>query len=333
MIDRIERFRPVELSKAWAVMEEEVRRIVARADPGSPELAQELLLVTARLAVFAHNDGYPPQAPVLLARELIDRFVTVGCGNLSKGTRDRYTRQLTKLREAVLQGRDHRIPAQTLWEISPWRPYSPEQMRDLWWWARGQRTELLRQGCKMLMCLGYGCGLLPPAIVDVRMRDVLRSGDRAHLEVVVQGEAYRPPAVCLESWEDHLLAELPKNAEPGSPVFRPGSATRTVSLVSGLLARADLSPDTPTLQLSRLHATWFVGRIDARVPLDVIFAQAGPHTRRTLDRVTPYLTATDPDEAARLLRTPANLSIPGPRAAEPDRVIELCGRDQGGRLG
>ncbi len=295
----IQGFRPAEWSAAWVTTAQVVRRIVAAVDPPDPQRARQLMRLVARLAAFVYNAGRPVGFSTLLGTELIDRFCESGCGGLRRSTREQFRRELERLARIVYGSSGQA----GLWVSSRWRPYTAVELTALWWCATGQRTEQLKRGHRMLLCLGYGCGLPTRRIVDLRVCDVRSAAEDGTVRLDLPGGS--APAVCLHGWEDVLRAEI-TGMRPQEYLFQPGRARRTSALVSELVRRCEHT-DAPPLLVSRLHATWFTDLLLARTPFTSIAAQCGSGelALKTLARVLPYLPEADPGRAALLLRGPA----------------------------
>ncbi|MCP2340659.1 hypothetical protein [Actinomadura rupiterrae] len=276
-----------------------MREIVQRSEPLTPYTAGELMSVLAQLAMFADAQGYPPGAESWLSRELIERFILVGT-NASKCSRGNYRTKLHRLREAVLgpdcqTGKPVKLSAATAA-----KPYTDSEVARLWYWADGQPTDELRAGCRLLLCLGRGCGLDSPEIIPLRAHDIRRPGNGAAV-VHIRGRRERQ-VVCRRAWERPLLHEAARFDGQVSYLFRPRSGARGKNTVTNFLARCHHAPSTPTLVMGRLRATWLVELIEQCVPLPVIVAAAGLDTLHGLSRILPHVRGMAAGPAADLLR-------------------------------
>ncbi|WP_432058190.1 hypothetical protein [Streptomyces sp. bgisy022] len=257
------------------------------------------------MALFADAEGMPAAAEVWLSKELIERFVQVGCPAASEATRGNYRSRLLRLREAVVgpdlvTGRPVRLSASA---VS--RPYSPSETAALWAWALAQPTAELRHGCQVLLALGLGCGLDSPEVVPLRAHDV-RAADDGAAAVNVRGS--RPRLVlCRRPWEAVLAKVVREATVPGTAswLFRPRSQARAKNTVTNFLARTAKDPACPPLVQGRARATWLVGLIDDGVRLPVIVAAAGVDTLHALSRIMPFVrTVPAPDAGAQLRGEP-----------------------------
>ena len=298
----IDHYTPRPAPPSWPRLAPLIRKIVKDAEPLLPYTARELLGPLARLAVFADGQGLPATAECWLGREVIERFVLVGCPAAGQATRGNYRSRLLRLREAVIgpelaTGRPVKLSASN----AP-RPYTRTETAALWSWALAQPTAELRHGCRTLLALGFGCGLDSPEVVPLRAHDV-RPSTPGMTTVAVRGSRSRL-VVCRRPWERVLAEAAEEASSPGtaSYLFRPGALARAKNTVTNFLARASKDPSCPPLHLGRAGATWLVGLIDEGLPLPVILASAGLETPHGLTRVLPYLRPVPADKAAALLR-------------------------------
>lgn len=289
---RIASYMPRDAPPAWSHVGDEVRALVAKADPLVPYDAAELLSVLSRLALFCHGQGQPSRA--WLEPSTIDWFLDVGCRHLSSGTRATYRSRLRRLREAIHGGEAPPIP---LSASTAHQPYTAGEQAALWSFASNQPTDRLRRGARTLLALGLGVGLPSEEIIPLLAGQVRVISNGA---VVVEVHGRRPRlVVCRHRWEP-VLAELADTA--GSEhLFLPG-AVRGKNLITNFLGRAHRSPATPEIKISRLRDTWLVEHLTVGTPLTVIVAAAGLDGLGALDRLLPYLPVSSPEAAERQLR-------------------------------
>jgi len=298
----IDSYTPHPTPAAWYRLGPLVRQIAKDAEPLLPYQTRELLTPLARLALFADGQGVPATAESWLAREMIERFVLVGCPTTGEAIRGNYRSRLLRLRDVLLgppmaTGRPASFSASTAS-----RPYTAAEVSALWSWALSQPTAELRHGCRTLLAVSLGCGLDSPEIVPLRSHDV-RTTTGGITAVAVRGPRTRL-VVCRQAWERVLAEAAEEAAAPGTAtwLFRPGAHARAKNTVTNFLARTTKDPASPPLQVGRARATWLVGLIDEGLPLPVILAAAGMETLHGLTRVLPYLQPVPADRAAKLLR-------------------------------
>lgn len=239
-----------------------------------------------------------PNPAEWLSIETIERFIDFGLPGMTSATRDSYRRRLMRLRAAVfgkdpVTGRPIKLS-----DSDTYRPYTKTEQKELWYWAQNQPSRHREVACKVLICLGLGCGLDSAEICQVRTHDVRVAGNGA---VVVEVRGPRPRIVqCRMGWEAHL-AELKAHAVASKAAwpFLPTAERRDTSLVSSLVSRARKSPDAPPLKVRRMRTTWLVDLIESRVALTTIVAAAGIDSLDALSPVLPYLSSADVTEAER----------------------------------
>jgi hypothetical protein len=294
---RIDAYAPRGAGPAWLRVAAEVRRAVKLAEPQTASTARQLAGATAQLAMFADGLGHRADAKVWLTHEMIEHFIDAGCPSAKESTRGNYRARLRRVHEAVLGPDLLTGCAASLSGSLASQPYADAELTDLWSWAGGQPTQALRHGTKVLMALGFGCGLDSSEAVQVRAHDVRRTS--AGVEVEVRG-ARKRIVTCRRPWEG-VLAQVAAEVEPGDYLFRPG-AERGKNLVTNFLARTRRSPTAPTLSMGRARSTWIVDLVDANVRLTALVAAAGVDSLHAFSRLMPYFKVSPAHEAARALR-------------------------------
>lgn len=304
MSQRINSYRPAGSPAGWSRVGDEVRRVVLIADPLTSYKARELLTALAQLALFCNGEGLPAAAEVWLSREVIERFIAVGCPQVSEGTRGNYRTRLLRLREILFGGECRTGSPARLSAATANRPYTGTELADLWGWAGGQPTEELRWGCKTLMGLGAGVGLDSTEIIPLRTHDVRRPVHEEGPVVVATRGNRKRDIVCRRPWEGVLAASAKRLETPGTAryLFRPNCYSRGTNTVTNFLSRTKRSSGVPRLVMGRLRATWLLALFEERLPITVIVAAAGVDTLHGLSRILPYLPGVSPEEAASLLR-------------------------------
>ncbi|MEU3905561.1 hypothetical protein AB0F20_17220 [Streptomyces goshikiensis] len=295
---RIVQYRPNNAPPAWERVADEVRATISRAAPLTSHRARDLLTALTRLAVFADHQGLPADARRWLDPEMVEHFTTAGCTDVKKSCRANYRACLTAIRLAVY-GPD--LPGGRPVPLSasdPSEPYTGTQGADLWAWAGGQSTEELRQGLRLLLALGLGCGLDTSEVIPLRGPDV-RVMDDGSCVLAVRGKRTRL-IVCARPYE-RTLAEASQRAGT-SFLFRPNSFARGSNTVTDLVYRASRDPRVPRLVMGRCRATWLVERMNVPIKLPVLLAAAGLDSLHALSRLLPYLQGVAADQARTILR-------------------------------
>jgi hypothetical protein len=91
-------YRPHSLSEQAADF---ARQVVGKAEPPSAQRARALLFAAARLAAFGISVGLQPEAEVLLAPSVIERFIVAGERTISPATRRTLRSNLRHLARAT----------------------------------------------------------------------------------------------------------------------------------------------------------------------------------------------------------------------------------------
>lgn len=298
----IDSYQPYGDPPGWPRVAAEVRRTIAAAEPRDRRETRELLGVLAKLALFAHGEGFPADVKSWLTRPMIERFVAVGCAELQESTRGNYRTRLLRLREAVLRVDNPTGKPIKYSSSAASTPYTESETAALWSWAGGQPTEEMRLGCKLLLTLGLGCGLDAHEIIHARINDI-RHVDNGAVVTAVRGSRPRL-VICRARWET-FLADLTAKAAAHHPdgfLFRPEAAARGKNTVTNFLSRTHPSPDTPTLVVGRLRVTWLIELMNACLPLPVILAASGLDTLHGLSRLIPHLDGVTAQHAQAALR-------------------------------
>ncbi|MEV7067307.1 hypothetical protein AB0N97_31585 [Streptomyces collinus] len=268
MSQRIDSYGPSGSPAGWSRVGDEVRRVVRLADPLTSYKARELLSALSQLALFCNGEGLPGKAEVWLSREVIERFIAVGCPNVRESTRGNYRTRLLRLSEIVLGGECRTGKPAKLSASVLNSPYTRTELADLWGWVGGLPTDELRWGCKTLMALGLGVGLDSPEVIRVRVHDVRRSSGGGGPVVVVTRGSRKREILCRRPWEGVLAAAADRLDNTGAAqyLFRPNSYSRGTNTVTNFLARAQPSPKVPRLVMGRLRSTWLVELFEAGFP-------------------------------------------------------------------
>ena len=296
----IDAYRPRAVGPAWTRVAPEVRRVVKAALPATPYTAAQLLGSLSRLALHADARGCPASAELWLSREMIEAFIATGAPAVAESTRANYRSRLLRLREAMI-GPD--LASGATASLSGSRasaPYSAAERTELWSWACGQPTPALRTGCKLLLALGFGCGLDSHEIVALRSHDVRATADGGPVVVNVRGRRARL-VVCRRAWE-RVLAEQAGQAPAGGWLVRPDADARAKNTITNFLARTRTPPGTARLVMARARASWIVELVDAGVPLTALVAAAGVESLHALSRFMPYFEPLGADDAQAALR-------------------------------
>jgi integrase len=236
-------YRPRSMPEAAGVF---ARVAVSSVGPASPARAKALLWACARLATFGLRVGLVPEPAVLLHPSVIERFVAVGCADLSGAAR-RTVR--TNLRHVALRVLPVVAPA-TLSRERAKQPYTDAQIAAFLGLADAQPTRARAMRAQGLICLGAGAGLMGADLRRTRGTDVVaRHGG---LVVIVAGR--RPRAVPVVAGFHERLLDAAGFAGSGWVIggVDPDRRNVTTPLISSLAGGADLG----RLSTARLRSTW-----------------------------------------------------------------------------
>ena len=294
--DAIARFDPARVSTAqWARIGPVVRAAVEQAEPASVYSARTLLSITTQLALWADTRGQPLDPAGLFHPEVIDRFVTEGCGHLKPGTRLNYRRHLRDVGAAVLGPGVYPPRPLPLYRPDPLRPYSAQEVTALVAWTGGLPTERFRDNAMGVVALGLGAGLSAQEMSRLVGSDV--TGDAEGVDVGVIGSRARQVPV-VERWASEIRTRA---AEVGSrPFLFPERTGISRHQLPNFLERCPTG-DAPQLNTVRLRNTWVVAHLSAGVHIHAIAEAAGVAPQQIV-KYLPYAEHPGPVEARRQLR-------------------------------
>jgi len=287
-VEAIAAYRPRGMPAAAGTF---AREVVGAIHAPSAARAQALVWACARLATFGLSVGLEPDPAVLLHPSVIERFVIVGCTDLSPaGRRTLRTNLRFVARRRSQIGPD---PVALSRERAK-APYTPAQIGAYLALADAQGTLARRMRAQGLICLGAGAGLLGADLRRVRGADVVaRSGG---LVVVVEGPRPRVVPV-LVGYAPRLLASA---AHAGSGWVLggvdPDRHNVTTPLISSLRGGADLD----RLDTRRLRATW-LAQLATAIGLRAFMDAAGIGCSQRLGDLVAGLVSPTEAEAVSLL--------------------------------
>jgi hypothetical protein len=281
------RWRPRLLSSEVATFS---RETAARACPDTAARTKALLFALGKLGTFAAAVGLELVPQVCLHRSVIERFIVVGCRDLSAAT----TRTLrTNLRfvarrtvgdlapEPVRLPRGRHIRAPTSGGCSP--SVTPS------------RPAARRHRLVALIAVGAGARLMGAELPAVQGDHVVARS--SGLLVVVGGR--RPRAVpVLARFHTRLGAAA---AFAGEGLLIGGLEERRRNVTSDLVAAVAGGADLPRLELGRLRATWLSSCAEG-LGLRAFMDAAGITCSQRLGDLLAELPAVDEEVAVALLQ-------------------------------
>ena len=285
----IARYAPRSLTPGAAAF---ARVVVAQAAPGTPGRAKALLFAAGRLAAFAELVGLELEPRVVLLDAVLERFVLVGCADVSPATRRTLRTNLRALARSL--ARYPEPPPVPLVRERAKRPYAPSEIDGFLRVADAQSTRARRLRANALICLGAGAGVIAGELRHVRGSDIVaRSGG-----VIVQLGGVRSRAVpVLERYQQRLL----EAARFAGERYAIGGRNPDRRNVTDTLS-ATLSTDSslPRLKAGRLRSTWLVA-CARQIGLGAFMHAAGITCSQRLGDLATHLPTASEDELVALL--------------------------------
>jgi hypothetical protein len=268
------------------------RAVVAAAEPPSAARARALCWASSRLGTFGISVGLAPLPEVLLGPSVIERFVAVGCGDLSPAGRRTLRTNLRWLAARLGRGPSPAPPA--LPRERAHAPYGAAEVAAYLCLADAQPTLARRMRAQGLIAAGAGAGLVGADLARLRGTDVIaRSGG---LVVCVGGR--RPRVVPVRSPLASRLAASARHAGGGWVIggVDPARHNLTTPLISSLSGGADLA----RLSIRRLRSTWLAALAE-RLGIATLLAAAGVSCTQRLGDLCAGLPVGTEAEAVALL--------------------------------
>lgn len=236
------------------------------------------------LAAFAVSRGLTLRLDVVMTTALIDEFIRVGAAGSSDAMRARRRTELLRMARVVNPGpaappQLSSIPHQA---IRP--PYTPAEMVVNRRVAREQPPGARRRDLCAVVALGAGAGADSVDLRRLCVEHVVDLGESRGWQVAFQAPRPRvvPVRVEYESLLAMAVADRPgDHLVIGTKVDRRNTASRVID-------RAVLI-GVPTLDQSRLRATWLADLMTDSVPLGVLLRTAGLQSARSLADLLPHL--------------------------------------------
>lgn len=293
------RYKPQISSSKWALIENFVTAAVLDAEGRTPYKHNELMLAVSRLVLWAtETAGLPQDRSILFRREVIGRFISVGCPGQKPAARGTLRSQLLRVAEALL---DPKLAPARLKPLPPAdasRPYSAQDLLVLRSWAASQPTAGRRGSAEVLLALGAGAGLSAQEVARLLVADI--EVDELGVLVHIREERTRTVPVLIE-WETALRDRVEQLA-PDKFAFRPGRQSSYVNVITHFVDRGHL-PQIP-VQSQRLRATWLVRQMNAGTPVGMLMKAAGVESLEALTRYVKFVEHMDTALARLALSNP-----------------------------
>jgi integrase len=285
----IARYAPRSLTPGAAAF---ARAVVARAAPGTPGRAKALVFAAGRLAAFAESVGLELEPRVVLADAVLERFVLVGCADVSPATR-RTLR--TNLRALARASERYPQPAATrLVRERAKAPYSVAEIEGYLRLAAALSTERRRLRASALLCLGAGAGIVASELRHLRGSDVVcRAGG---VIVLLSGRRARRVPV-LARYQQPLLSAA---QFAGTGLICGGREPGRRNISDELCAALSADRSLPRLEPGRLRSTWLVACAQA-IGLGAFMQAAGVRCSQRLGDLAAQLPAVGDQQLLALL--------------------------------
>lgn len=174
---------------------------------------------------------------------------------------------------------------------TPNRPYTPDELRRLRFWARPLRTPQRRLNAHVLLALGIVTGCSSPDIQTV-MTDHF---ERVNGQTLLHVGGKRPRVAMVEPAWQQAIDEAVEELGPGRYLFRDGSTRNTKNLVSNFVY-LNQTEGIVRPAPARLRMTWVVNRIMDGMPVDVLIKTGGFKSPGSLEIYFEHVTDRSPEE-------------------------------------
>jgi integrase len=292
-------YEPRLASTTWYAIGPFVAAAVSECVSKTPYEANALQQVASKLTAWTWQQaGLPLERSVVFNRDVIARFIAVGCSGIKPAVRGNMRSQLLRMSESLLDPTAAPRRLNPLPPSDPTAPYSAMDLVSLRSWADAQSTAPRRANARVLLALGAGCGLSAIEIGEVRARDILCDEHG----VLVRVDGGRPRSVpVLREWEEALLERRTELASDRY-VFRENHTSFYPNLVTNFVDRSGVVGVRP--QTQRLRSTWILQHLEAATPVTLLMRAAGVESLEALTRYTRFVPELDADLGRRVLRDP-----------------------------
>lgn len=262
-----------------------VRTVALLLEPQSSYSTSRLTIVLGKYVDWAHGvRGLPLAERLIFDTQVIDLYIrdSIARKKLAKSSVAAYRSMLLRASEMFLP-RDDAADARGLGATRMLPPYDATEIDQFPNWARGQRTELMRDKATALMCLGLGCGLHARDINSLRREDV-EDGDGIIVTVLSPSGVRRVPM--LPRYH-RAFRGLIESRDAGDFVFGQRERSVKANAISEFVADSSWHHVKPSTY--RMRTTWVVGRLVAGTDLPTLLEAAGLQRLEKLGDYLPYL--------------------------------------------
>ncbi len=278
----------------WAAIESFVRSTVTALAPNTKGVARNYLAAAAKFSHWVwQTTGADLEPRDVYRPELVRRFVQLEMRDHSDTYRYQTAQRLNILVQLFSEAPTPREAGHTAHTVSVYRErdyiafYNSADVRS---------TPARRANAHLLLGLGAGAGLRTEEIARTRVRDI--SSDIAGLTVTVLGKHARTVPVRTE-WVHSLQLGI-DGAHPDDWAFTGYRLPEYPARIVHQFGIDDPTASTPSA--TRLRATWIVGLLNSRIPVNLVLQLAGLATATSLNPFVRAMGEAEPIQFLHLIR-------------------------------
>ena len=296
-ISRVNSYQPQGVDpEVWAAVADTHRAAMARCGELSESGFSQTMSIVMSLLVWRQGRNLDVSLEESFTHNAIDLFCEHGLDGKEPSTRNTYRTRLQPIAVAIDPETISR-PVYSTRGHQPIKPcYTAQEERAIRRAVIAHPSGSTGRQLSAAVALSAGAGLDTMDMRHLERRHI-HVGDNG-ITIDVPGSRPRTTVV-REVYEPMLLAGL-EGLTDGQMVFGIKKDRRNV--LGNTLANAVLFDDTPTIEISRLRATWLAAHMQAAVPIHIILNAAGLKSARALVDLLPYLPDTNTVEASHVLR-------------------------------
>lgn len=295
----------------WLLIAPFVAASVAACADATPYETRVLTGAATRLTAWTWlNAGLPLERDVVFNRDVIARFIAVGCSNMKPAVRGNLRSQLLRMSESLLGPAAAPRRLSPLPPSDPTAPYTHQEIVSLRNWADTQSTAQRRDNARVLLALGAGAGLSAIEIGELRVGSIHH--DNSGVLISVEGDRPRTVPV-LREWETALVERCAQLSQDRY-AFRENHTTFYPNLVTNFVDRSRVVGVRP--QSQRLRSTWIVRHLEAATPVPLLMHAAGVESLEALTRYVRFVPAIKGESGRQLLRDAGSRDAGSLRPAE-----------------
>ena len=296
-ISRVNSYQPQGVDPdVWAAVADTHRAAMTRCGELSESGFSQTMSIVTSLLVWRHGRNLDVSLDESFTHNAIDLFCEHGLDGKEPSTRNTYRTRLQPIAVAVGPEMIAR-PVYSTRGHQPIKPcYTAQEERAIRRAVIAHPAGSTGRKLAAAVALSAGAGLDTMDMRHLERRHI-HVDDNA-ITVEVPGSRPRTTVV-REVYEPMLFTGL-HGLTDGQMVF--GTKKDRRNVFGNMLNDAVVFDDTPTIEISRLRATWLAAHMQAAVPINIILAAAGLKSARALVDLLPYLPDTNTVDASQVLR-------------------------------